>query len=299
MYANFTEETCTGTGATLALAGATTGNLRFVNSYADGDLVPYVVEDADGITKVAGVGTYVAATDDITRNDTWNWDGTSVDKNPTTNIPLSGGTHTIRCAVDESYVFGYGDWDGRAPRIPNLSNRFINSTPNSANFVMVANRVYFTKLYIPRELNLTEMGTFQIVAASGTKARVGLYSIKYDSQDLPLPDQLLIETGDLDMSTTGFNRYGTISPSFTVSKGNYLLGIVCDDAPTISGGNITRGAETVALAIVSPNTGFATAWRYDISSGWTSLPDMTAIDFAGLDGNEGFSFPFPVALFEG
>ena len=97
MFSNFTEETCTGTGNTLALAGETSGSIPFSASFSDGDLVAYVLEDSGGTIKVAGVGTYVSATDDITRNDTWSWNGTVVDDNPSTNIALSGGTHTVRC----------------------------------------------------------------------------------------------------------------------------------------------------------------------------------------------------------
>ena len=116
MFSNFTEETCTGIGDTLELAGATAGHIPFSASFADGDLVSYVVEDSGGSIKVAGIGTYVAATDDITRNDTWNYNGTVVDKNPSTNITLSGGTHTIRCdmvgaeaqkAYDAEYGYGF------------------------------------------------------------------------------------------------------------------------------------------------------------------------------------------------
>ena len=66
MFANFTEETCTGTGDVLTLAGATSGNIPFSASFSDGDLVSYSVIDADGITKVAGLGTYSAGT--ITRS---------------------------------------------------------------------------------------------------------------------------------------------------------------------------------------------------------------------------------------
>ena len=60
MFSNFTEETCTGIGDTLELAGATAGHIPFSASFADGDLVSYVVEDSGGSIKVAGIGTYVA-----------------------------------------------------------------------------------------------------------------------------------------------------------------------------------------------------------------------------------------------
>lgn len=106
MFANFTEETCTGTGATLALAGATTGRIEFSKSFADGDLVAYVLEDSGGTIITAGVGTYVSVTDDITRNDTWNWNGTVIDENPSTNITLNGGIHTVRCSPIDNQLIG-------------------------------------------------------------------------------------------------------------------------------------------------------------------------------------------------
>ena len=52
MFANFTEETCIGTGDTLALAGITTGNIPFSESFANGDLVAYVLEDSAGAINV-------------------------------------------------------------------------------------------------------------------------------------------------------------------------------------------------------------------------------------------------------
>lgn len=97
MFANFTEEACTGTGDVLTLAGATNGNLPFSASFNDGDSVACAVRDADGVTKVAGIYTFNAADNTITRADAWSWDGTSVDKQPVANIALSGGVHTITC----------------------------------------------------------------------------------------------------------------------------------------------------------------------------------------------------------
>ena len=131
MFANFTEETCTGTGATLALAGATTGRIAFNKSFADGDLVAYVLEDSGGIIIVAGVGTYVSATDDITRADTWTWNGTVIDETPASNITLNGGTHTVRCGPVDNQLIGLvpsnpeilgGDSDGILSVSPSTSN---------------------------------------------------------------------------------------------------------------------------------------------------------------------------------
>lgn len=131
MFANFTEETCTGTGATLALAGAVAGRIAFNKSFADGDLVAYVLEDSGGVIIVAGVGTYVAATDDITRADTWNWNGAIIDENPAVNLTLSAGTHTVRCGPIDNQLIGLipsnpeilgGDADGTLFISPSTAN---------------------------------------------------------------------------------------------------------------------------------------------------------------------------------
>lgn len=99
MYSNFTEETCTGTGNTLVLTGNTAGRLSFSKSFSNGESVSYVLEDSAGIIKLSGIGTYVSASNTITRNDSWNWNGTVIDENPSTNITLSGGIHAVRCDV--------------------------------------------------------------------------------------------------------------------------------------------------------------------------------------------------------
>ena len=297
MYANFTQETCTGTGDILTLTGADTGNIPFSASFADGDLVAYVVEDSAGTIKVTGVGTYNTG-NTITRNDSWNYNGAVVDKNPASNILLSDGDHTIRSDVDQSYVFGEGDWDGRASIKPTGDVGFVSMAESTANFTVVANRVYFLKLYVPNAMYLTKLGSHQIAAASGTKFRVGVYSIKYDPvTQCPLPDILLAESGDIDASTTGFNRYNTLTPAIKLSKGNYLIAFVFDGAPTVQGGNVARGSSQHRLAINSPSASAVTAYILDVASGWSALPNMEGTSFNDLDGTEGFSFPFPASQF--
>ena len=99
MLANFVEETCTGTGNVVTMQGATLKKIPVSEAFADAALVYYVIEDADGVVKVAGVGTYAVAGNTITRNDTWSWNGTAYDGSPASNIALSAGTHTIRVTL--------------------------------------------------------------------------------------------------------------------------------------------------------------------------------------------------------
>lgn len=104
MLANFIEETCSGTSDVLTLLGATQSKIAASEAFADGATVYYVVEDADGITKVAGSGLYTSAGNTITRDDSWSWNGTVYDNTPASNIALTAGVHTIRVAITKEIL---------------------------------------------------------------------------------------------------------------------------------------------------------------------------------------------------
>jgi len=187
MFSNFTTETCTGTGATLTLTGATTGQIAFSESFADGDLVSYALEDSGGSIKIAGIGTYVSATDDITRNDTWNWNGTVVDKNPATNIALSAGAHTVRCDVTQGttsndlvtkYAARFSATE--AETHTSVYGAYFNNRLNIGVFEHLVNAEY------------TIIGTSIAVAGgAGTFIRCGIYTQGLDG----LPDKLVVDSG--------------------------------------------------------------------------------------------------------
>lgn len=218
MFANFTEETCTGTAATLALAGATADHIAFQESFADGDLVAYALEDSGGVIRVAGIGTYVAATDDITRNDSWNWNGTVVDKNPSSNITLSGGTHTIRCDVTQAVA-------------PIASANFYGNR-KACGFAVdyalafggfVADRLYLCAFEVFEKAKYTKIGTSISVAQAGSFTRCGVYSMGLDG----LPNNLIVESAAIDTSVTG-DVSATIDLS--LDPGVYYAAIVSSDA---------------------------------------------------------------------
>jgi len=223
-YSNFTEETCTGTGDTMALAGVTTDNIVFSESFADGEEVAYVIEDSGGVIKVAGIGTYVSATDDITRNDTWSWNGTVIDDDPAqSNITLSGGTHTIRCSeIDKQFNTGGV-----------TSNRIYNSSlfhEMSATVpISSTQRIH----YIPMPLDYAGFfdGFSFEVTATGGNVRLGLYTSKDG-----LPD-LLIAVHDTTFSvgTTGLKSASFDGGSTFINQGHYYLAIHNDGSVTVRG----------------------------------------------------------------
>tara|TARA_R110000796_G_scaffold29892_1_gene80274 strand:+ start:1 stop:846 length:846 start_codon:yes stop_codon:yes gene_type:complete len=217
MYANFTEETCTGTGDILTLSGLTTGNLTFSTSFADGDLVSYVVEDSGGSIKVAGVGTYNTA-NTITRNDSWNYNGTVVDKNPSTNIVLSAGTHTVRC-------------DAVAANLRNMSviksaiGNYIPSAHHVASadatgFSLLPNILYCSPFLLRDATEVSALGTY-IAGVAGANVIFGIASADNNGQ----PDLLIAETATIPI-TTGNTFTGSITPIILNAGWHYLLAVV-------------------------------------------------------------------------
>lgn len=216
-YGNFIEETSTGTGDTQALAGATSGNIQFQEKFADGEAVRYVIEDSAGVIRVGGIGLYVSATDDITRNDTWSWNGTTYSDDPNqTNITLGGGTHTIRCDVLEDDFNTGGVIPGRI---------YMSATINelSSTFDLTADdRI----AYIPLKLEYSGFyDEFAIeVTSTGTNIKMGLY----DSRD-GLPNSLLVvHDTNFSVGTTGLKAITFDGGSIYLKKGHYFVGIVND-----------------------------------------------------------------------
>jgi hypothetical protein len=275
MYANFTEETCTGTGVTLTLAGATTDNLAFSLSYADGDLVAYAVEDSGGSIKITGIGTYNSAGNTITRSDTYNYNGTVVDKNPSTNITLSGGTHTVRCDATQntllvskkiapinsgSYKF-FGDM--YASRI---SGADAQSTP-----------LWVSPMHFGDQMEFSAIGISVSTAAATATAELGFYTVGVGG----MPDILIAKVTGLDMSTTGDVE---ISINFTMPSG-WIYGAVLQSNSSVKCSGVFAQSNSGPLG-VNVSTGRFAVLQYSN----TSLPDS----LRGVTPSNG-STPFYVA----
>jgi hypothetical protein len=263
MYANFTEETCTGTGATLVLTGATTGSIQFSKTFSDGDEVAYALEDSGGTILIAGVGVYVSATDDITRNDTWNWNGTVVDKNPSTNITLSGGTHTIRCdVVGERLFSGFSDnakLVTGAYFVPdNVLKQDVNAPANTTDRMCVLSAVFLNPVIITSMVvNITTLD------GSATNTRQGVYSSKDDGT----VGDILGQTGNIDVSTTG-KKVTALGSVIKLDAGRYFFAFVSDSAGVVrvrapsnsmismvAGGFTTSGVDRASIYFQNGVTG--------------------------------------------
>lgn len=225
MLANFTEETCTGTGTTLALAGATSGMIPFAQAFSDGDVVAYVVEDSGGVIKVAGVGLYNSGADSITRTDEWSYDTADtpdITENRTTNKTLSGGTHTVRCAVTDNLLHGLSGYSiqGQA----NIQDGALQSAAGDNYSALPAANTQISKAFFLREsanINTLEIqvGT---AGAGGALASLGISKL-IDG----FSHTAYIANATIDITTTGAK---SITINKVLSAGWYMCHIVADDA---------------------------------------------------------------------
>ena len=215
IYANFTEETCTGTGDILTLIGATTGNIRFDLSLSVGDFISCALVDSGGTIKVAGVYEYTAV-DQLTRSDTWNINASSVvDDNPSSNITLSGGTHTVRCDVINDDLKDAGTISG---------SMYAPDTGQELTGVVIAlaNEILYAPLVIPVS---GSFDTFEIdITVGGTNARMGLYDTKNG-----LPNALVaVHDTSFSVSSTGDTQATFDGGAVNLRKGDYYVAIFVD-----------------------------------------------------------------------
>lgn len=227
MLGNFLEETCTGTGGTLALAGATTDNIAFQEKFADGDLVSYVLIDSGGTIKVGGIGAYVSATDDITRQDTWNWNGTVYDDSPSTNITLGGGTHTVRCDALSDGI-GNGGVTSARIQMPDTFNEISASFSISGGDRM---------LYVPFPLRYSgafDAFAFEVTAVGGGgNVRCGLYSSKNGQPDV----LLAVHDTSFSVGTTGLKSASFDGGALNLKSSDYFIALHNDDSLNVRGAN--------------------------------------------------------------
>ena len=224
MFANLTEETCTGTGNVLTLLGATAGNRPYSRGFDDGALASYVVKDSAGVITASGIGTYATAANTITRNDSENDNGTITDKNPATNIALSAGTHTITCDVVSERLISSNITAASIPsgsryHVPdNFLSQDYEATPSADRAVFVCG------LFLsPRTITSFAISIETLAISSNT--RQAIYSCNADGS----VGKLLVDSGNIDISTTGLKITNLAQP-LKLSAGQYWFGVVTDNA---------------------------------------------------------------------
>ena len=243
MFANFTEERCLGTGDTLSLTGVTAGNIPFSASFADGDLIAYVVEDSGGNIKVSGVGTYESVSNTITRSDTWNYDGTVVNKNPSSNIALSTGIHTVRCdAVEKSFSPSFiGNTYDSNFRFFQTGGLSVNTAKGGGEYSASNARFALEPFYLPYTAIVSVIGCTVKTASVGGNFRCAIY--RYSHSSPCRAGELVLETGDLSTDLTGFISQSLPSPVLLESGIYYSAVAVDNTTATFYGARKTESAD--------------------------------------------------------
>lgn len=254
MFANFTEETATDAGGVLTLLGSTSGMIPFSGSFIDGDLVSYVAVNAT--QKVAGIGTYSAGT--LIRKDTWNYNGAVVDKNPATNIALTG-TVTVRCtAVSENLFTG----------TLNSKNGF--TTSDSYTVAMASTKgISANTLYaIPFRNGLGFPKPFNSIGlkidTSGSAAALVRVGFATANKTTGLPDKLIHDSGDIPADVAV-----AVSVSFTglLPSGWFYALVLSNEPLTLDATNY--GATLMNPLLGARITGNVLRARQECSSAFT------------------------------
>lgn len=233
--ANSTEETCTGTGDTLTLTGATAGYVPFSKQFADGDPVTYYVADSGGSILVTGIGTYNSA-GTITRADRWNYNGTVADENPSTNIALSAGSHIIGCNQSKKERLDYYAESLPAGRfkLPHNIIRYAFDGKGGGEFSSLAGRLMLTPVMFFYPQKITEIGANISTVSAGGNFRVGLYKANPDGT----PGALIFDSGDISTAAAVITT-ATLATPVIISPGCYFFADMVDNTVATA-----RGART-------------------------------------------------------
>lgn len=133
----------------------------------------------------------------------------------------------------------------------------------TATHATTADRLYYLPFTPDRNVTIVALG-FNVTVSGGTLARMGIYS---DSNGVP--GDLLVETGDMDPSTTGDK---TAAISYAVTNGTgYWVAMAFDGTPTV---RAMADSDATGLSGSGPdaNTGYADFVYETLGASWTALP---------------------------
>lgn len=232
--ADFVEESCTGTGDTISLTGATSGNRTYASAFSDGQLCGYIIKDSGGTIKVSGIGTYNTTGDTITRNDISTWNGVVATEYPSTNLTLSGGTHTISCNVTNQILIGMSGGGIRPYPSTKTFPANMDCHSGAQNATMVPNRQQFASHWYDHAFTTT--GVSVRVSTVNTGDTTGYLGVTRLSDDCTHSDYFI--SGTVDMSTTGVK---TVAWSGIITPGWYGMHFLSPSNHTMEGASGTGG----------------------------------------------------------
>jgi len=267
VYAPFTEETCTGTGATITLTGAVADRIPFSRNFNVGDPVAYTIVDGSNI--VSGIGEYSAA-NQITRYDLFQDNGTTSTLYPGSNLTLSGGTHNIKCEMMPTD-------NGFAPVRYNTRAFLGPCGSYGSSFAgFAANTLYYQKMRLEEGDAFTVLG-LNVSGSAGGSARVGIYAPNENGE----PGKLIVDSGVIDTTATG-DRENT-GLDFKLLPGTYFAAVVSD-----TNIDLTASTNNELIMNVGSNSGNLPIMHYSTSFTFAALPDPAQLTSLGTNTSRAF-----------
>lgn len=230
MIANWVNQatSTTGTG-TITLGSAETGFIAFGDALADGDFVPYVIED--GNDREAGIGTYTVSGTTLARTEVRYTlvSGTYDDTSPVA-ISLSGSA-TVRIAPSVSMVFEpllkY-----KSLHVTNKELRTAGHSGSANNRPGTINRVYYCEYVAAGQIEVASLGfEVKVVAVTGSAAHMGLYKMNSVANTWSRIGQ----TGSMSTTTTGKKTSAISGGNILLNPGYYLIAYGSDSDATVDG----------------------------------------------------------------
>jgi len=225
MLANMVQETVSvgGTG-NITLGGASAGFNSFSDYFADGPGISYWI--ADGNDWETGIGHLtttqtVLVRDDILRRSVA---GVVTDLPAAMNVSTSATVSVRPSAIMQSASFLTYDLGSLYDAPDNIQSLNVTPTP-------IANRLYLISSFFLFPRKIAQLGIdVKTLDAAATNTRAGIYTANPDGS----PGDLLVDTGNIDVSTTGIKLVSAASwvaggpNTLLFPAGHYYFGVVTD-----------------------------------------------------------------------
>ena len=263
MLANRVKETTTATGTgNLTTAGAVTNFQTFNTAFGTNIRFKYWIVDPTNNVWEAGIGYLSGAATLVRETVLDNSSGTQ------TALNLSAGTKDIFCSATEG---GFIPTMRAMSALTNSEKIVFSSNWNShSDITLVTDRVVYVPFLLTYEGKMDALQC-HVQTSGGTVLRIGLYEKDADG----LPGDIILESGNLDPSTTGV-KTATFTSQF-IKPDWYYVAICADGAP------IMRGIDHNTAGIMTPIGIQSSTWRFGghiyeaNGASWTTLPATAAV----------------------
>ena len=273
MLANGAKETTTTTGTGTVTLSAVTGFPRFSQVLSVGQFVDYAIQD--GNNWEWGVGK-VGASNTLERTlVTAKFDGGTYSKNPATGLSLSGSA-TVFCSFHEAtrgdVLGGSGDAWVRGHVVSATTHK---TSDYGTSFALPANSLHYFPFVWPVGVDRTLNSIAINVTTTGTatKVVVGVYELGNSFSER----KLLIETGPIDVTTTGLKSFSLgVTKALPLSR--YVTAVVADGTVSLRAGDALNYDSSLNI---NSSLIIRQQYRSATTPGWTDLSSFSATPSPG------------------